>query len=303
MARRKKGRPVSGWLVIDKPLHLGSTEVVSKARWALQAQKAGHAGTLDPLATGVLAIAFGEATKTVPYASDGLKGYRFTIRLGQRTSTDDGEGEVTQASDARPTDDEIRAALTPFVGDIEQIPPQFSAVKVQGERAYDLAREGETLDLAPRPLWVERLDLVARPDPDHAELELVCGRGGYVRAIARDVGEALGCHAHVSALRRWFAGPFHVDDATLAFQDLDALRDRPEDAPLLPIEAGLKDLAEVRVLETGAAALRQGQPGDAIAAPDDLQWGDPCWASCRGQAVAIGVWEGGRIKPNRVIVR
>ncbi len=302
MARRRKGRPVNGWLVIDKPLNIGSTEVVSKARWALQAQKAGHAGTLDPLATGVLAIAFGEATKTVPYASDGLKGYRFTLRLGQRTSTDDREGEVTHASDARPTDDEIRAALRSFQGDIDQIPPQFSAVKVEGARAYDLAREGETLDLAPRPLFVDRLDLVARPDPDHAELEFVCGRGGYVRAIARDVGEVLGCHAHVSALRRWFAGPFHVDDATLAFADLDALRDRPEDAPLLPVEAGLKDLPEVRILEPAAADLRQGRVAGAVSAPADLQWGDPCWASLRGQAVAIGVWEGGRIKPNRVIM-
>ncbi|MGM0586400.1 MAG: tRNA pseudouridine(55) synthase TruB [Pseudomonadota bacterium] len=300
MGRRRKGRQVDGWLVIDKPYDVGSTEVVSRARWATQARKAGHAGTLDPLATGVLAVAFGEATKTVPYVTDALKGYRFTVRWGAATTTDDEEGEVTAASDARPTDDEIRAALPPFTGDIMQVPPQFSAVKVSGERAYDLAREGERLDLEARPLHVERLELIARPDPDHAEFELVCGKGGFVRAIARDLGEALGCHGHVCALRRTFAGPFSLEDVEVRYEDLEGYRDAPETLPLLPVEAGLAELPEVRVTEQGAADLRQGRPGAASFAPPELQWGDTAWASRQGQAVAVGTWEGGRLKPFRV---
>ena len=303
MGRRRNGRDVHGWLIVDKPLGVGSTEVVSKARWALQAKKAGHAGTLDPLATGVLAVAFGEATKTVPFVTDSEKGYRFTVRLGQRTTTDDREGPVVQSSDLRPTDDEIRAALAPLRGDIMQVPPQFSAVKVDGERAYDIARDGETMELAARPLHVSRLELVARPDPDHAELEMVCGKGGYVRSIARDLGEALGCHGHVAALRRTFAGPFRVEDAKIAFEELDRLREAPEAAPLAPLEIGLADLPEVRVSEQAVADLRQGRLGAATHAPEGLSWGDPCWASRGGQAIAVGVWEGGRIKPNRVFVR
>jgi tRNA pseudouridine55 synthase len=179
MARKHKGSPINGWVVIDKPAGVTSIKAVSKARWAFQAGKAGHAGTLDPLATGVLAIAFGEATKTVALAQEGLKTYRFTIRLGQATSTDDAEGEVIATSGHRPTDAEIEAALPAYVGDIKQVPPQFSAVKVAGERAYDLAREGVAMDLAARPLHVESLKLITRPDPDHAELEMVCGKGGY----------------------------------------------------------------------------------------------------------------------------
>jgi len=172
VARRKKGRDVHGWLILDKPLDVGSTEAVSKARWALQAKKAGHAGTLDPLATGLLAIAFGEATKTIPFVTDAEKGYRFTVSWGRATTTDDGEGEVCATSDARPSDAEIEAALPAFRGDILQTPPAFSAVKVDGARAYDLARDGETVELAARPLHVSRLDMVERPDADHAVFEL-----------------------------------------------------------------------------------------------------------------------------------
>lgn len=303
MARRKKGRDVHGWLIIDKPLDVGSTEVVSKARWALQAKKAGHAGTLDPLATGLLAVAFGEATKTIPFIADALKGYRFTMRLGQATSTDDREGEVTETCDRRPSDDEIRAALPRFRGDIMQVPPQFSAVRVAGERAYDLARDGETLELAARPLHMARLVLVGRPDPDHAELEMVCGKGGYVRAIARDLGAALDCPAHVAGLRRTFSGPFRVEDATIAFEDLEGFREAPETAPLLPLEAGLRGLPEVRVGEAGANDLRHGRPGAAHWADEGLQWGAAAWASHEGEAVAVGTWEGGRLNPSRVFVR
>ena len=173
----------------------------------------------------------------------------------------------------------------------------------RGERAYDIARDGETMELAARPLHVSRLELVARPDPDHAELEMICGKGGYVRSIARDLGEALGCHGHVAALRRTFAGPFRVEDAKIAFEELDRLREAPEAAPLAPLEIGLADLPEVRVSEQAVADLRQGRLGAATHAPEGLNWGDPCWASRGGQAIAVGVWEGGRIKPNRVFVR
>ncbi|MEO6299055.1 MAG: tRNA pseudouridine(55) synthase TruB, partial [Paracoccaceae bacterium] len=197
MGRVKKGRIVSGWLVVDKPAGITSTSVVNKVKWAFGAQKAGHAGTLDPAATGVLAVALGEATKTVPYVTDALKCYRFVVTFGAATSTDDAEGEVVETSASRPSDAEILAALGGFRDEIQQVPPQFSAVKVDGARAYDLAREGEEMDLAARPLWVERLEMIGRPDADHVELEMICGKGGYVRSIARDLGRLLGCLGHV----------------------------------------------------------------------------------------------------------
>lgn len=297
MARRRKGRPVDGWLIIDKPAGVTSTAAVSKARWALQAQKAGHAGTLDPLATGLLAVAFGEATKTVPWAQEGLKTYRFTMRLGQATTTDDAEGEIVATSDHRPSDDEIAAALAAFEGEIEQVPPQFSAVRVDGERAYDLAREGVALDLAPRPLWVESLALVARPDPDHAELELICGKGGYVRSIARDLGAALGCPSHVATLRRTASGGFTLKGA-LPFDQLDAIREAGGDAPLLPVEAGLSDLPEVRVHAAEAARLTNGNPSPVT--HTTLDYGDEAWASHDGRPVAIVSYRGGMLHPARV---
>jgi tRNA pseudouridine55 synthase len=300
VAPRKKGLPVHGWLVVDKPAGVTSTQVVSKARWALQAQKAGHAGTLDPLATGVLAIAFGEATKTVPYITDALKAYRFTIRWGVATSTDDREGEVVATSDARPGREEIEAALPAFTGEIMQVPPKFSAVKVEGERAYDLARGGEEVELQARPLWVESLTLVAIPDADHAELEMVCGKGGYVRAIARDLGAALGCHGHVAGLRRIWSGPFEAEDG-VSMEDLDAMRDDPEAAALLhPVETGLDGLPEVRVNALAAASLRQGRPAQVVAT--DAEYGDEVWASHDGRPVAIGVYKAGMVHPSRVFM-
>lgn len=300
MGRKHKGNKVDGWVVIDKPLGVTSIKAVSKARWAFRAGKAGHAGTLDPLATGVLAVAFGEATKTVAWAQEGLKTYRFTIRLGQATTTDDAEGAVIETSEARPSDSGIEGALAPYIGDIEQVPPQFSAVKVEGERAYDLAREGERLDLAPRPLHVESLTLVARPDPDHAELELVCGKGGYVRAIARDLGRDLGCHAHVTALRRTASGGFTLDQA-VSFDDLDQIRETGAADALLPVAAGLHGLAEVRVDEGQASRLRNGQPVPVPAA--DLSYGAPCWAARDGTPVAICTYKGGLIHPGRVFAQ
>ena len=250
---RKKGRDISGWLVVDKPAGMTSTSVVNKVRWALDAKKAGHAGTLDPAATGVLAVALGEATKTVPYITDALKCYRFAVRLGIATNTDDAEGEVIATSESRPSDEDIASALVAFRGEIMQVPPQFSAVKVDGERAYALARAGEEMDLAARPLWVESLEVVARPDADTVELEMVCGKGGYVRSIARDLGRALGCLGHVASLRRIWSGPFEVDDA-VPFDLIDRANQAEIEAALLPVQAALTDLPELHATEIGAMA-------------------------------------------------
>lgn len=299
MGRKRKGRPIHGWLVIDKPAGVTSTSVVNKAKWALNAQKAGHAGTLDPAATGVLAVALGEATKTVPYITDALKCYRFEVRLGAQTTTDDAEGPVIQTSELRPSDAAIETALGAFRGDIRQVPPQFSAVKVEGERAYDLAREGEAMELAARDLWVESLTLCARLDSDRVELEMVCGKGGYVRSIARDLGLALGCLGHVAWLRRTWSGPFDVERA-LAFDQLDALAQTPDlEACVQPLELGLADLPEVPTTEAGAAKMRNGNPGMVLAS--DVEYGDEAWASLDGRAVAIGQYRGGELHPSKVL--
>ncbi|MCC5955560.1 MAG: tRNA pseudouridine(55) synthase TruB [Natronohydrobacter sp.] len=298
MGRKRKGRAISGWLVVDKPAGVTSTAVVNKVRWALQAQKAGHAGTLDPAATGVLAVALGEATKTVPYITDALKCYRFMVRLGQATTTDDAEGSVIAESDARPSDAEIDAALAPFRGEIMQVPPQFSAVKIDGERAYDIARAGEEMELAARPLWVERLEIITRPDPDHVELEMVCGKGGYVRSIARDLGAALGCHGHVAWLRRTWSGPFDAQDG-LSMEQIEALAQSPElDSHLRPLEQGLADLPELPATPEGAAKMRNGNPGMVLAS--NVDYGDEAWASYQGRAVAVGIYKAGELHPSRV---
>lgn len=297
MARRK-GRDISGWLVVDKPAGMTSTAVVNKVRWATGARKAGHAGTLDPAATGVLAVALGEATKTVPYITDALKCYRFAMRLGAATNTDDAEGEVIATSGARPADEAIRAALAAFRGEIMQVPPQFSAVKVEGERAYALARAGEEMELAARPLWVESLEMLARPDADTVELEMVCGKGGYVRAIARDLGRALGCLGHVLWLRREWSGPFDAaEGVTIATIEAEA-GTAALDARLLPLETGLADLPELKATAEGAARLRNGNPGMVLAS--DLDWGEEAWASYQGRAVAVGTYRSGELHPSRV---
>ena len=298
MGRKRRGRDISGWLVVDKPAGLTSTAVVNKVRWAFDAKKAGHAGTLDPEATGVLAVALGEATKTIPYITDALKAYKFTVRFGQSTNTDDGEGEVIAQSDARPTDDEITEGLSRFIGEIEQVPPQFSAVKIDGQRAYKLAREGEEMDLAARPLWVEELLLTDRPDKDHAVLEMTCGKGGYVRSIARDLGQVLGCYGHVVKLRRVWSGPFDVENS-MTLEQLDTLARAPElDAHVRPLEVGLVDLPELRCTPEGAARLRNGNPGMVLAASVD--YGDDCWASLEGRAIAVGTYKAGEVHPSRV---
>jgi|TARA_R110000850_G_scaffold65736_2_gene146751 tRNA pseudouridine55 synthase len=298
MARKRKGRDISGWLVVDKPVGPTSTTVVNKVRWALNATKAGHAGTLDPDATGVLAIALGEATKTVPYITDALKAYEFTVRLGIATNTDDAAGEILATTELRPTDEMIKEALARFIGDIEQVPPQFSAVKIDGQRAYKRARDGETMELAARPLWVECLLLIDRPDADHATLEMVCGKGGYVRSIARDLGQVLGCLAHVRDLRRVWSGPFEVADA-LTMEQIEAMaRTDALDTHLLPLEHGLQDLPEVKATAQGAARLRNGNPGMVLA--DGVEYGDEAWASFEGRAVAVGRYKAGELHPTRV---
>ncbi|WP_417587594.1 tRNA pseudouridine(55) synthase TruB [Pararhodobacter oceanensis] len=298
MARKKKGRSISGWLVVDKPAGVTSTSVVGKVRWALDAKKAGHAGTLDPAATGVLAIALGEATKTVPFVTDAMKSYRFMVRLGAATDTDDAEGQVIETAETRPTDDQIEAALAAFRGQIEQVPPQYSAVKIEGERAYDIARGGEEMDLAARPLFVEELTLLARPDADHVELRMICGKGGYVRSIARDLGQALGCLGHVAWLRREWSGPFDAAQG-ISLEEVEKLARSPElDARLMPVEIALADLPELLLAPEGAVRLKNGNPGrvlSASAAPGDL-----CWGSFEGQPVAVGTYMGGELHPSRV---
>ena len=298
MARRRKGRDISGWLVVDKPAGITSTAVVNKVRWALDAKKAGHAGTLDPEATGVLAVALGEATKTVPFITDALKAYQFTVRLGQSTNTDDAEGEVIATSELRSETAEIEAALSQFIGDIQQVPPQFSAVKIDGERAYKRARDGEDMTLAARDLYVDSLDLLERPDDDHVVLEMVCGKGGYVRSIARDLGASLGCHGHVKSLRRIWSGPFEASDG-LTMDQIDEMAKTPDlDQHLLPLEQGLVDLPELRCTAEGAARLRNGNPGMVLTS--GAEYGDEAWASLDGRAVAVGIYKAGELHPSRV---
>lgn len=298
MARRRKGNPVHGWLVVDKPACVSSAAVVNKARWALRAQKAGHSGTLDPAATGCLVIGFGEATKLIPVAQDGWKTYRFHVRWGQATTTDDAAGTQIASSDKRPDRHEIEAALPHFIGRIAQVPPAVSAVKVDGARAYDLARKGRAFELAARPLDVSRLVLLEMFDPDHASFELVCGKGGYVRSIARDLGETLGCLGHVRELRRFSAGPFDLDGA-LGFADFDAVRDGVTIPTLLPLESALVDLPEIVIGAEEAADIRLGRRVPIDVAPD----GDcRAWASHEGGVVALGKVTGNLFQPDRVIV-
>ncbi len=293
MARRKKGQKVDGWVILDKPVGLTSTAAVGKVRRAFDAQKAGHAGTLDPAATGLLAIALGEATKTIPFVTDAEKAYRFTIRIGEATDTDDAEGTIIQTTDHRPSDEDIRNALPAFRGEIQQIPPRYSAVKVDGARAYDLARDDEEFALKSRPLWVERLDLIDRPDADTAILEMECGKGGYVRAIARDLGQALGTCAHVTALRRLWSGPFDLEDAVPSIEALDA----DPNVHLRPVSDALIDIPSYPCPPEAAARLRNGNPAPVTRGFD---YGETIWAEADGQPVAIGTYRAGQLYPTRV---
>ena len=302
MARRKKGIPVHGWLVLDKPLGLTSTHALAQVKRLFDAQKAGHAGTLDPLATGILPIAFGEATKTVSYAVDGEKSYRFTVRWGVETTTDDAEGPASKTSDKRPSAREIDDQLAKFTGEIMQVPPQFSAIKVDGDRAYDLARSGEVLELQARPVLVDDLRVMDHPDADTTVFEADCGKGTYVRALARDMGRALGCYGHVIALRRTRVGPFSEDNAVT----LDELRDIADtegadslEGMLQPVEAALGSLTELSISPSDAASLVSGQPV-LIRGRDAPVLSGPVYAMSKGRLIALGEIDRGAIRPTRV---
>jgi tRNA pseudouridine55 synthase len=292
--KRSARTEVTGWVNLDKPVGVTSTQAVGRLKFLFNARKAGHAGTLDPLASGVLPVAFGEATKTVPIVQEGTKAYRFRVRWGEESATDDSEGKIIARSDIRPSADQIANLLPKFVGLIEQIPPTYSAIKIDGARAYDLARDGESFSIAARPIRIYRLGLVSA-DPDSALLEAECGKGAYVRAIARDLGRALGCYGHVVELRRMRVGPFSADTAT-------PLGRMPDDVDLmaramLPLQAGLAELASVPVDRNGAAILRRGQPLLLRGATPPA---GPAWAACFGTPIAFGMIEDGYFVSTRV---
>lgn len=304
--RKPKGRPVSGWLILDKPFDFGSTEAVAKIKWLFKAQKAGHAGTLDPLASGMLPIALGDATKTVPYVMDGRKIYEFTVTWGEERTTDDLEGEVTRSSEKRPAADAIQAILGEYTGVIQQIPPQFSAIKIAGERAYDLAREGEAVEIPSREVEIHRLTLIGCPDANTAAFEVECGKGTYVRALARDFGRQLGCFGHISALRRTFVAPFGEDDM-VPLADLTALEEIADEAERLAaldaflIDTGeaLSSLPQIVINDDQAHRLRMGNP-IILRGRDAPVSADEAYATARGKLVAIGEIAGGEFRPKRV---
>jgi tRNA pseudouridine55 synthase len=300
MARRKKGNPVHGWLVLDKPLEMTSTRAVGILKRLFFAQKVGHAGTLDPLASGILPIAFGEATKTVSFAVDGEKVYRFTVRWGAETATDDAEGAVTATGDGRPTVADIEALLPQFTGEIMQVPPQYSAIKVDGERAYALARDGEDVQLDARPVVIDELRLLDAPDADTAVFEARCGKGTYVRAIARDMGRALGCRGHVIGLRRTRVGPF-AEDESVSLAEIEDAAEAGEDLEtfLRPVEIALGDILEINVSPSDAADLAQGR-SILIRGRDAPVLGGAAYAISKGRIVALGEIEKGALHPTRV---
>jgi len=303
MARRRKALPIHGWLVFDKPQGMTSTQAVSRVRHLYGAQKAGHAGTLDPLATGVLPIAFGEATKTMPFAVGGNKQYRFTVRFGAATATDDAEGAIVATSAVRPTRAEIEAALPGFVGEISQVPPRYSALKVAGARAYDLARDEEEFELAPRPALIESLKLVDMPDSDHCLIEARCGKGTYVRALARDLGHSLGSAAHITELRRTRVGPFD-EEAAISLAKLEQLGHSAAGRDALvsvlqPVETALDDIPALAMNGRDAARLKRGQPV-LLRGRDAPILKGPVYATSRGTLVAVGEVSQGELRPTRV---
>jgi tRNA pseudouridine55 synthase len=308
MARKKKGQPIHGWLIIDKPAGKTSSQVVGIVKRILDAQKAGHGGTLDPLATGVLPIALGEATKTVSYIMDGTKRYRFTVGWGEARDTDDTEGTVTDVSDVRPAEAAIRAVLARFVGRIDQVPPAYSAIKIDGNRAYALARSGETVTLMPRPVQIDCLELVDMPDEGHAVFDVTCGKGTYVRSLARDMALALGTFGHIVALRRLAAGPFEDTDA-ISLASLESLvHSAPPSAYLRAVESALDDIPALLLNPTQADHLRHGRPvrvsgpeGRPFLDISSLDEGGVLCAMADGRPVALARLVEGEIRPVRVL--
>ncbi|HWA18141.1 MAG TPA: tRNA pseudouridine(55) synthase TruB [Devosia sp.] len=295
MSKQPK-RPITGWLILDKPAGMSSAQAVGKVRWLYNAMKAGHAGTLDPLATGILPIALGEATKTVPFIQDGHKRYRFTLVWGSATNTDDTEGEIVATSDVRPSAEDITAALPRFTGDILQRPPAYSAIKIDGERAYARARAGEAVEMAARPVHVETLTLIDH-GAERSTFDMQCGAGTYVRAIARDLAEALGSRGHVGTLRRLAVGDFGEAGA-VTLETLEAATDR--EALLLPASAALRRIPEIRLTPDEAALIRNGNP--VLLRGRDAPVSLPeAWASLEGNVLALGSVVSGQFRPGRVL--
>jgi len=318
MGRRRKGRPVSGWINLEKELHMSSAQAVNRLRRLYQAQKAGHAGTLDPLATGILPVALGEATKTVPYLVDAEKDYEFTVRWGVATATDDVEGAVVAQSESRPAEKNILAALAQFTGEIEQTPPAYSAVKVEGKRAYARARDGETVTLAAKRVVITRLTLTGCHDQDHASFAVSCGKGTYIRSLARDLAEALGTYGHVSALRRTRVGPFSEKNALTLVKCMDLVHIaaqtegsgaiRPEntayetlDTLLLPLTTALDDIPALPINDADVAHVKMGRsirvtPIADSKSPDGME----AVVMLADRPVALGFVTQGRFQPSRV---
>jgi len=306
MGRKRRGKAIHGWIIIDKPGGLSSNAVVGRVRRLTGAAKVGHAGTLDPMATGVLPMALGEATKIVSYLMDGAKAYRFTVRWGEQRDTDDAEGEVVATSDARPAKEQILVVLGNFIGDIEQVPPVFSAIKIEGKRAYALARADQAPEMKPRTIHIEDLKLLSVVDADHAEFEAVSGKGAYMRSLARDLGTALGTVGHIVQLRRIAVGPFDEKQA-ISLDKLESLRhSAPLSEYLLPVETVLDDIPALALTETEARKLNQGQaiPVLPVASRSPLKnigQGDVVRVMAEGRLVALAKINGGEIRPFRVM--
>ncbi|MGA7038037.1 MAG: tRNA pseudouridine(55) synthase TruB [Pseudolabrys sp.] len=302
--KKRNRHDVHGWVVLDKPVGMTSTHAVSVVKRLFNAKRAGHAGTLDPLASGALPIALGEATKTVPFVMDGRKLYRFTVRWGEERDTDDAEGRIIAQNDQRPSADAIGVLLPSFTGSIQQVPPRYSAIKIEGERAYDLARDGETVELMARPVDIGRLDLVNSPNPDHSVLEAECGKGTYVRSLARDLGRALGCFGHVSALRRAAVGPFG-EETMILLEHLEALCHRAASGEasladaLMPVETALDDIPALAVSRADAARLQRGQ-AVLLRGRDAPNFRGTVYVTVSGQLLALAELDSGEIVPKRV---
>jgi len=306
MGRRKRGEVVNGWVCLDKPYEMGSTEAVSRIRRLFDAQKAGHAGTLDPLASGILPIALGEATKTVPFMMEAQKVYRFTINWGVTTDSLDREGEIIARSDVRPTVEAVKAALPAFIGEIDQVPPAFSAIKVDGQRAYDLAREGIEVELKSRRVMIHAAAVTDAPDADHLEITMRTGKGVYVRSLARDLAAALGAEGHVSALRRERVGPFSIENAVTLDSLEEMVHRGAASEGLLPVATALDDIPELAVTDQDAFSLRQGRPivllpRQVETLKSQLQADSRTVSVFLGQTlVALGQLRAGRLEPDRV---